>query len=245
MTTGMTVARVHSRGRHLLAVRRPGRGIRALANRAGALDVSGSDCPEQLQGPLVVLPRRSTWPIRTRLRSGRGDSRESIEALRFSKRSPNRRAVRVYRQAASYHFEHADALRERGATADAAASYRRTAALLERYLDLLGEAAGVRRGASRRERMLSAGAAPTRRWRWGRRSRRGSPSSASRSTRRTTAWPPRPLIQARRFDEAAVTLTVGVMVTGDRSCAPRRWICTVAGWTLRAAPCRSRPERQS
>jgi hypothetical protein len=126
----------------------------------------------------------------------------------------NRRAIRVYRQAASYHFEHADALRQRGAAADAAASYRRTAALLERYLDLLGKPPAYAEERADGERMLSAallqlddgaGAVDASRLALER-----EPFNAANYRVAAAA-----LIQARRFDEAAVALTVGVMVTGN------------------------------
>lgn len=126
----------------------------------------------------------------------------------------DRRVPGVYRQAASYHFEHGDLLRERGATVDARASYRRAAELLEQYLALLGERTSFAAERSEAQRMLSAAqlrfedgtkAVDTARLALAR-----EPFNAANYRAVAAA-----LVQAKRFDEAAVVLSTGVMVTGN------------------------------
>ena len=126
----------------------------------------------------------------------------------------DRRAPGVYRQAASYQFENGDLLRQRGNPKDAAVAYRRSAGLLQRYLALLGTRPAFSTERADAQRMLSAalvqldegaGAVEAARLALER-----EPFNAANYRAAAAA-----LIQARRFDEAAVVLTTGVMVTGN------------------------------
>ena len=146
---------------------------------------------------------------------------QSIEALRFSKRFPT-----IAERSACTDRPPGTTSNRRTLSVSAArpprltASYRRSAALLERYLGLLGKPPAYDVERADGERMLSAallqladgaGAVDA-----SRHALEREPFNAANYRVAAAA-----LIQARQFDEAAVTLTVGVIVTGNSRAAGR------------------------
>ncbi len=132
-----------------------------------------------------------------------------VEAL-----AEERRPAGVYRQAASYHLELGDRFRQAGSASESTAAYRRSAELLERYLALLGERPSLAAERADGQRMLSAALLHSD-------DRAGAIDAARLAlTRepfnavnyRTAAAA---LVKAGRLDDAAVMLSLGVMLTGN------------------------------